>query len=196
MDPMTAVAVGGAVASGVRKLVGKNRGIHGKVRNLNDRFLSQKPVGYLTNEDYAFAERGRERGARAIGELGRRNRENQMARVVARGLSMSPAAEYLTKQGEQDEFGALRDLDLNMQDRLYGIRMTREGREHDRLMTAWGAELGAVQSDFSGRQARDAAFLNSWLPVVEDAASYFSGGGGSGSGSTWMGQPGWEYPRG
>jgi hypothetical protein len=185
-----AIAVGGLVASGVRKLAKKNKGIHGKVRNINDRFMSQKPVGYLTNEDYAFSERGRARGARSIGALHKQRTSEAINRITARGLAYSPAAEYLQKQGTQDEAAALTDLEHSTQDRLYGLRLDREGFERQRLMTAWGSELGAVQSDFAGKQAQDASFWNSWLPVMEDAASYFTGLGntatsaaGSGPGS-------------
>jgi len=197
VDPMTAIAVGGAVTSGIRKLAKKNKGIHGKVRNINDRFMSQKPVGYLTPEDYAFSERGRVRGAQAIGALHQQRTSDAINRITSRGLGMSPAAEYLQREGDKGEADALTNLERDTQDRLYGIRTNREGFERQRLMTSWGAELGAVQSDYAGKQAQDASFWNSWLPVVEDAASFFDGmgsSGASGSGTPRMGEQGFQYP--
>jgi len=182
MGIIPAIGVAGTAASIATRAFRKNKGIHGKVRNVSDYYRNQKPVGYLTDEDYAFSERGRERGARAIGKLATQRRGDIVNRQTARGMAYSPATEFLYGQSEQDEAEQLTDLERSTQDRLYGLRLNREGFERQRLMTAWGAELGAIQSDYQGQQAATASFWNSILPNVEDAISYFGGGGPSAGG--------------
>jgi len=170
----------------------RSRGIHGKVRNISDRFRAERPVGYLTPEDYAYTERQRDRGTATIGALGNVQRGATVARQVARGLGHSPATEYLMEQANQREASGVTDLNRSLEDRLYGIRREREVFAQNQLMTAWGAELGALQHDQAGRQAQQAAFWNSMLPLARDASSYFSKGSQSPTTSEWENTPSYE----
>src|SRR3990172_12329620 len=146
-------AIGSAVSLALNSR--KRKGTYGKVRSIGERYRAEKPVGFVTPEDTEyFRGRGefqRERGSRAIGALGQQQRGATTARLVARGLGYSPAAEYLAREADIDEADQLtglnRDIGEFQEKGLYDVRSKREAFDQQRLMTAWGAELGAVQRD-------------------------------------------------
>lgn len=144
---------------------------------INAKWMNWRPEAYTTDADVAASERGMARTGEIAGARFTAARAAAQNRMRARGLGMSPAAEYGQNEITRAEGDAALGIGRQGADQLYRAGQSNLGFERQKGMTAWGAELGAAAKNFAGEQARQASFWNSMLPFVGNAVSWFGGSG-------------------
>jgi hypothetical protein len=136
------------------------------------RYRSSKPVGYVTPEDQAAAERTRSRIAGAATSAAQRARQMNARQVTARGLS-GPAAAALEQGATDTEAAGGETAALNSADQLYKAFESNLGYARNQNDTAFGAEMGLASQDAARAQAQDSTFWNSMLEAIPAVASGF-----------------------
>lgn len=147
------------------------------------RFLSSRPSYNLSPEELALSERRRGRANELIGQGIQQARENVGRRFRARGLG-GPAEEQaladVEQQGTVGRVNASRDVaDLEEQMRQKGLDF-----ERNKLVTAFGAEIGDLGLRQRNYDAGQAAFWNSQaelLPALFNVPSTTRAGLSSGA---------------
>lgn len=152
-----AVSAAGAIAGARRK--------RPNVGKINAKYLGMRPEGYTTAADLAAAELQRQRGTASAARSGTLARERAGQQARARGLGGASAAALVT-QGDQIE-GQGRELAAEQANNFLADRFSNNlGFERNKMMTAWGGELGAANQEAARIDAQQASFWNS---VVEAA---------------------------
>lgn len=182
VDPVSVGLMGASLIGGLAGGANKGGGSYGKrVRSINKRYREEKPQGYLTAEDHLEGERQRRRAGQSFGAYSSAGRAGAIRRSRARGVEGSPALERTLGRFAQDEGRFLEGISSNVEEQLYRTRMDREKFERDRLMNAWGAELGGDLRDWQSANARQSQFWNSLIPLAGDALGSIMGGGAYGT---------------
>lgn len=161
------------VVQGVSRLFGRRR----KPPDINAiirRYLAARPGGYTTEEDRIAAELTRSRGTRAAEEFGRHSREQAARDLQRRGILMSPAATATTTRIGQVEAGGRERAAEAASAQLYDAFGANRAFEQNKLMSAFGSEIGKAQADQYRGDAREATFWNSILDVVGNVAPLFN----------------------
>jgi len=142
-------------------------------KGIVDRYRGMKPTGYLTPEDTKFADTNFAKGAEVVGQQQRGARSRAAGRLAARGLSLSPAAERVNEDLNQNESEALTGLQRNREATLYGLRTNREGREANLNLQGMLAEMSGARSNMEMANAHRAGFFNSILELAPEVFDYF-----------------------
>lgn len=143
------------------------------VRAIVDRYRGLKPTGYLTAEDTKFADTNFQRGAETVGTHMRSARSRAAGRLAAKGLSLSPASERVMEDLNQQESGALMDLNRQRDTTLYGLRTGREAREANTNLQGMLAEISGEKYNNEQANAQRAGFYNSILELAPEVFDYF-----------------------
>lgn len=165
MDP---VSIGLGLASAASALT--NRGGNKRRRNASGNYLKavrdanavhggKRAQGYTTREDEAAAERTRAKGTASAERSGALARTNANRSAIARGLSGASAAalqqraDAIVGQGREAAFA-------QGQDQLDAAFRQNRAFEENKIMTAWGNEVGAL-GQAAGMDERQAALDDS-----------------------------------
>lgn len=176
--PAAKIAVGALPVLG--SIFGR-RSIKGpNYREIIDRYRAEKPTGYLTPEDTAFADTNFKSGAAKVGKQIGSARTAAAGRLAARGLSLSPAAEAVSEGLNEQESNALTGLERDRQATLYGIRTGREKYQQGMNLQGMLAELSGARYNFEQAASQRSGFMNSLLDLAPEVFDYF---GGLGKGS-------------
>lgn len=159
--PVAAAIAGGAALVNAFGGRGRRGAIGRSVRGINSRYLPMRAEGYTTANDIADAARLRESRAKSIGAFGSDALGQSRARFAARGAYGSPALERSAARIGQQQGGMLENAALAGEGLISDRYAGREGFERDKILRAWGAEVGAAGGDFSREQAQQSAFWNS-----------------------------------
>lgn len=186
--PLVAAGVGlaasalssrGAGRSAARKRADAQRYVN-EVRAANTRYRGQRVEGYTTNADETAAERTRTRGTASASRSAQLARTQANRSIAARGLSGAAAA-ALHRGADEIEGEGREAAYMTAADQLKGAFDANRAFETNKLMTAWGAETGALanqaginQQAIADDDARTAELWNSVLqmaPVIQSAWS-------------------------
>lgn len=182
IDPLTLGLAAGSLVLGSR-LGGRKYDVSG----VNKKYVGARPVGWLASEDYAEADRMRGRASRRIGAYGEAGRAGVIRRFAQRGFAGSPAQERGLARVRQEEGALGESAAAASEDFLSKVRRDREAFEREKVLTAWGAELGGFQRQFEQDNARDSAFWNSINDYLPFLVGSFGGGSTAGMADDFVG---------
>lgn len=141
-------------------------------------YKDQKPVGYTSKEDEAFAERQRLKGNAATRAVAQHARELSARQVTARGLGGAAAAALENNAAGIEAAGAEESARTSA-DVLYGAFNSNLGYERHKADTAFGAEMETANQENARLDAQNSSFFNSLLEVIPAVAGAFTGGAGA-----------------
>jgi len=159
-------------------------------------YVNARPGGYITDEEYAQANRGRSRAANIAGARARLAKDDATWRFNATpGGGFAPSLQRTFGRINAQEGAAAEDANNAESDWLFKSKESNKGFQRHQLDTAFGANLGAARLNFESDAAKKAAFWNSLGDVASLAVGHFGGsqGGGvpggtmshTGSGDQW-----------
>lgn len=161
MEPISAIAAGVGIASGLKGLFSSGGGGGGGGKSFKG-YRPYRGRGELTREDYEAAERTRGRLTTQSNEFGRGLRTEALRRYQRRGLAGAPAQEATLSRIADIEATGRQHAGDAAEELLYNVRL--------------GREMQDVQGYYAheSRQAvAHAAYLNSLLEFTPRILSFF-----------------------
>jgi hypothetical protein len=143
------------------------------VSGINNKFLNMRPEGWLNEQDFASAERFRNRGRATMAGAYGDERSRAIGRSASRRGGSGALDRNLARLTDMEASKAA-DINAGAEDQLYRTRMGREGMQNAKINQAWGSELGAARTNFDAGQAQDANFWNSILEAAPAVMDTFS----------------------
>lgn len=145
-----------------------------------NKYMAARPGGYITEDEYAQANRGRNRAANIAGVRARQLRDDATWRFNATpGGGFAPSLQRTTARINAAEGAALEDANNAESDFLFRSKESNKAFQRHQLDTGFGAELGAARLNFEGDASKRASFWNSLGDIASLAAGHFGGGAGA-----------------
>ena len=146
-------------------------------------FRAQRPTGYLTPEDEAFAGRQQDRPATAAGRSGESARYDALNRMTAMGLQGSPALGRAFGRIQQTESAGREGAAGAAADTLFNLRHGREDQQWQNERDIFGAQLGLAQNEDRRNDLQRSTFFNSLNEFLPGFIDHFSGTGAASNGN-------------
>lgn len=161
------VGLYGAYRSGKKA---KKADLGRKVGEINNRYRGENPSGIVTAEDKAQAERTRAIGNRSAARSAELGHQSVYRAAAARGLSGASAAaldsEVMAQEARDREANG-----LGAANQEYADYASSRGFGREKLMTAWGNDVGAAGVGAQQANAQNATMWNSILESIPGIAS-------------------------
>lgn len=141
-------------------------------------YKEQRPVGYTSKEDEAFAERQRLKGNAATRAVAQQARQLSARQVTARGLGGAAAA-ALENNASGIEAAGAEESARTSADTLYGAFNSNLGYERHKADTAFGAEMETANQENARLDAQNSSFWNSLMEAIPAVAGAFVPGAGA-----------------
>lgn len=172
MDPLTLLTAGTSIYGAIANRRKTNAGR--EARAINARYMQMNPGVSLSGEDQAFLDRLLATGTRTASRSAQMGRGQARRQIAARGLYGASAAALLGGVDEQEAALRQQAADANAKT-AYDLGSNNRDFARQKLMTAWGAELGASRADLASADARNAGMWN----AITQAAPLISGAWGA-----------------
>lgn len=163
----TAIGTAGAVAGGVKRLVGGRR--RPDNRAAIARLRAARPTGYLTTDDYRARDRSVGRLTEGAQAQGRLASTEVSRRSRARGLAGSPSEERSQARVNDQTALAVQHAGESGEELLYNTQRGREAFQQESELAIFGSETGQATREAARMQAEDAMYwnsLNEFLPRI------------------------------
>lgn len=147
-----------------------------KVNKINEKYMGMRPGGELSFQDIEQAGRIRAGGTRSAARSAQLARTSMRRQVIARGLGGASAAALDEGAGMIEAAGRERAFE-DAAGYESARRIDNQNFERQKIMTAWGAELGDAARTAAREDARQSEFWNSVLeagPLLESSIGAFS----------------------